>query len=176
MKNSRHIATAGLVLALAAGLSSLALSSQEDTKEGTKETMEQQEAKTLETAEAFLKAAGSGDGETLTKLMADDFVWHNEGDKTMPWIGPWKGADEVFGKFMPAFGANFKTTSWNTNHTFVNGDQAAFMGTMSATLITSGKETGTFRWAVRVEVKNGKVKSWNWFEDSFSVSNAFHGK
>ena len=56
------------------------------------------------------------------------------------------------------------------------GDQAAFMGTMGATLITSGKETGTFSWAVRVEVKDGKVKSWNWFEDSFSVSNAFHGK
>ena len=37
-------------------------------------------AKTLETAEAFLWAAGSGDMEKLQVLMADDFVWHNEGD------------------------------------------------------------------------------------------------
>ncbi|MGB7391059.1 MAG: nuclear transport factor 2 family protein, partial [Marinomonas sp.] len=37
-------------------------------------------AKTLETAQAFLWAAGSGDMKKLQSLMADDFVWHNEGD------------------------------------------------------------------------------------------------
>jgi hypothetical protein len=50
------------------------------------------------------------------------------------------------------------------------------MGTMNAVANNSGAETGAFSWAVRVHVENGKVKSWNWFEDSFAVSNAFHGK
>lgn len=130
---------------------------------------------TLKIAESFLTAAGSGDGETLNSLMADDFVWHNEGDDTIPWIGNWKGKDVVFGQFMPAFSTGLKTTGWTTDYKFASGDQAVFMGTMSAIANKSGLETGTFNWAVRVNVQNGKVKSWNWFEDSFAISQAYHG-
>ena len=130
---------------------------------------------TLKVAETFLTAAGGGDGETLNSLMADDFVWHNEGDETIPWIGNWEGKDVVFGQFMPAFGAGLKTTSWTTDYKFASGDQAVFMGSMSAIANNSGAETGTFSWAVRVNVVDGKVKSWNWFEDSFAISQAYHG-
>lgn len=172
----QYVATAGTAIALAFGLSGMAISRQEKTPAQDSKMAADQAAETLKTVEAFLKAAGAGDGETLGKLMADDFVWHNEGDKSLPWIGPWKGAEEVFGKFMPAFGAGFKTTSWNTDYSFAKGNQAAFMGTMSATLLNTNAETGTFSWAVRVEVEDGKVKSWNWFEDSFSVSEAYHAK
>lgn len=130
--------------------------------------------KTLEIAQSFLMAAGSGDGDTLNKLMADDFVWHNEGDKSIPWIGNWEGKQVVFEQFMPAFGTGLKTTSWTTDYTFASGDQAVFMGSMSAIANNTGAETGTFSWAVRVNVEDGKVKSWNWFEDSFAVSKAYH--
>ncbi|REG81994.1 nuclear transport factor 2 family protein [Marinomonas pollencensis] len=135
-----------------------------------------EQSDTLKTAQAFLWAAGSGDVEKLKGLMADDFVWHNEGDKTIPWIGDWKGQDTVLGKFFPLFGAGLKVTSWTTDYHFVNGNQAVFMGTMSAITNNSGAKTGVFSWAVRVETENGKVKSWNWFEDSFAVSKAYHGK
>ncbi|MEP4052323.1 MAG: nuclear transport factor 2 family protein [Litorimonas sp.] len=130
--------------------------------------------RTLKVAEAFLTAAGSGDGETLNTLMADDFVWHNEGDATIPWIGNWEGKDVVFGEFMPAFGAGLKTTSWTTDYKMASGNQAIFMGKMSAIANNSGAETGEFSWAVRVHVEDEKVKSWNWFEDSFAVSQAYH--
>lgn len=128
---------------------------------------------TLEIAKSFLQAAGIGDMETLNKLMADDFVWHNEGDSELPWIGTWEGKDVVLEKFLPAFGEGLKTTSWTTDYSFVNGDQAVFMGTMSADANTTGESTGTFSWAVRVHVVDGKVKSWNWFEDSYAVSKAY---
>ena len=129
---------------------------------------------TLKTAQKFLEAAGSGDMDTLKKLMADDFIWHNEGDKSVPWIGNWEGKDVVLNKFLPTFGAGLKTTSWTTDYSFANGNQAVFMGTMSAIVNNSGENTGMFSWAVRVHVEDGKVKSWNWFEDSFAVSNAYH--
>ena len=129
---------------------------------------------TLETAQSFLEAAGSGDGDTLNKLMADDFVWHNEGDATISWIGTWKGKEVVFGQFMPAFGAGLSVTSWTTDYRFVSGDQAVFIGSMSANTNNTGENTGVFSWAVRVHVIDGKVKSWNWFEDSFAVSQAYH--
>lgn len=129
---------------------------------------------TLKTAEAFLTAAGSGDMATLEALMTDDFVWHNEGDETLPWIGNWEGKDTVLTEFLPAFGAGLTATSWTTDYSMAIGDQAIFMGTMSATVPSSGGQTGQFSWAVRVHVEDDKVKSWNWFEDSFAVSKAYH--
>ena len=132
--------------------------------------------KTLETAQAFLWAAGSGDMEKLKSLMSDDFVWHNEGDKSLPWIGNWEGKDTVLNKFFPKFGKALKTTSWTTDYSFANGNQAVFMGSMSAIINHSGEDTGKFSWAVRVQVEDGKVKSWNWFEDSYAISKAYHAK
>ncbi|MGH1484667.1 MAG: nuclear transport factor 2 family protein [Cellvibrionaceae bacterium] len=131
-------------------------------------------ATTLAIAKSFLSAAGSGDMTTLKTLMSDDFVWHNEGDKTIPWIGNWTGKDIVLNDFFPAFGAGLKVTSWTTDYSFANGNQAVFIGTMSAIANNSGVDTGKFSWAVRVHVEEGKVKSWNWFEDSYAVSKAYH--
>ncbi|MGH1428645.1 MAG: nuclear transport factor 2 family protein [Arenicella sp.] len=141
-----------------------------------KATLDPQSAKTLEVAKSFLSAAGSGDMDTLKKLMANDFVWHNEGDKSIPWIGLWKGKDVVLNDFMPKFGAGLTVTSWTTDYSFANGNQAVFIGTMSAIANNSGVDTGKFSWVVRVHVEGGKVKSWNWFEDSFAVSKAYHAK
>jgi len=132
--------------------------------------------KTLAVAQKFLMAAGSGDGATIIDLMADDFVWHNEGDPSVPWIGSWEGKEEVMGTFMPKFGAGLKVTSWSTDYSFASGDQAVFVGSMSAIANNTGVNTGNFSWAVRVNVENGKVKSWNWFEDSFAVSQAYRGR
>lgn len=140
------------------------------------ETKAADSAKTLKTAQAFLWAAGSGDMDKLKALMADDFVWHNEGDSNIPWIGNWESKETVLNTFLPRFGAGLKVTSWSTDYSFANGDQAVFMGSMSAIANKSGVDTGKFSWAVRVHVENGKVKSWNWFEDSFAVSKAYHAQ
>jgi ketosteroid isomerase-like protein len=132
--------------------------------------------KTLETAQAFLWAAGSGDMKKLQTLMADDFVWHNEGDASIPWIGNWDSKEKVLNTFLPRFSVGLKVTSWSTDYSFANGDQAVFMGSMSAIVNESGADTGKFSWAVRVQVEDGKVKNWNWFEDSYAVSKAYHVK
>lgn len=143
----------------------------DETHSSTTETT--QSDATLAVAQSFLQAAGSGDMETLSSLMADDFVWHNEGDPSVPWIGNWEGKQTVLETFLPAFGAGLKTTSWTTDYSFANGEQAVFMGTMGAIANNTGKSTGVMSWAVRVHVVGGKVMSWNWFEDSYAVSNAY---
>ncbi len=131
---------------------------------------------TLEVAAAFLQAAGTGDMTTLQRLMADDFVWHNEGDRQLPWIGTWEGKSTVLEKFLPAFGSGLRATTWTTDFQFANGDQAVFMGTMAATATNTGQSTGLMSWAVRVHVEEGRVKRWTWFEDSFAVSQAYGGR
>lgn len=130
---------------------------------------------TLEVATAFLQAAGTGDLPTLERLMAEDFVWHNEGDRRLPWIGTWEGRKTVLENFLPAFGSGLQATTWTTDYQFANGEHAAFMGTMAATATNTGQGTGLMSWAVRVHVVEGQVKRWTWFEDSFAVSQAYRG-
>ena len=138
------------------------------------ETMDEQTSATLDTAFAFMDAMGKGDMDGLSALMADDMVWHNEGDKSLPWIGNWEGKDAVLG-FLQVYSENLQTLAWDTEDSFASGDTAAFFGTMNAKLTKSGKETGTFTFALRVKVADGKVTLWNWFEDSYAISQAYHG-
>lgn len=137
---------------------------------------EDQSDETMQIAQAFMGAMGKGDMETMTSLMHDDMVWQNSGDKSLPWIGPWKGKKVILEKFMPLFGQNFKTIKWEPNDGFASGDTAAFFGQMMGLLTKSNTETAEFTYALRVKVKDGKVILWNWFEDSFEVSRAYHAK
>lgn len=137
------------------------------------ETMDDTTQASFDTVMAFMGAMGKGDSATVASLMADDMVWHNEGDKTLPWIGVWTGKEKVF-EFMGLFGANLTTTAWDNTDAFAAGDTVAVFGKMNATLTQSGKETGEFTFALRAKVRDGKVVLWHWFEDSFAVSQAYH--
>ena len=63
----------------------------------------------LDTVMALMGAMGRGDMAKMDDLMADDMVWLNEGDPSIPWIGPWNGKEAIFG-FLGIFSENFKTT------------------------------------------------------------------
>ncbi len=128
---------------------------------------------TMKIATDFMGTMGKGDIEKMKSLMHEDMVWHNEGDKKLPWIGPWKGKKVILEKFFPLFGTNFKTIKWEPNDALSKGDTAAFFGKMIGELTKSGKKTNEFTYALRVKVKDGKIILWNWFEDSYEVSKAY---
>ncbi len=130
---------------------------------------------TLETVMAFMSAMGKGDMESMKELMADDMVWQNEGDKSIPWIGPWKGKEQIFA-FLGEFSKGAKTTLWENQDIIASGDTVAIFGNMKFITTASGSETDEFTFALRAKVKDGKVVLWNWFEDSYDVSKTFHGK
>ncbi len=123
---------------------------------------------------AYMAAMGAGDMDKMAALMADDMVWHNEGDPTLPWIGETTGKEAIFG-FLKTFGENFQTTEWDNTDAFASGDTVAVFGKMNAITTHSGKATGPFTFALRAKVRDGKVVLWHWFEDSFAVSQAYHG-
>ena len=127
----------------------------------------------FDTVMAFMEAMGGGDMEKMSALMADDMVWHNEGDKSIPWIGPWEGKEEIF-KFLGIFSENFQTTLWENTDAFASGDTIAVFGKMNAITTKSGAETGVFTFALRAKVRDGQVVLWHWFEDSYAVSKAYH--
>lgn len=128
----------------------------------------------LDTVMALMGAMGRGDMAKMDELMADDMVWLNEGDPSIPWIGPWNGKEAIFG-FLGVFSENFKTTKWENTDILASGDTVAIFGDMNGVTTKSGQEIGDFTFALRAKVRNGKVVLWNWFEDSFAVSQAYHG-
>ena len=128
----------------------------------------------FDTVMAFMGAMGGGDMETMSSLMADDMVWQNEGDASLPWIGTWDGKETVLG-FLGTFSENLQTTHWENLDAFASGDTVAVFGRMKVRATGTGVETDEFGFALRTKVRDGQVVLWNWFEDSFAVSRAFHG-
>ena len=41
---------------------------------------------------------------------------------------------------------------------------------------SSGAETDEFTFALRAEIRDGQMAPWNWFEDSFALRGADHGR
>lgn len=138
--------------------------------------MDETSQATFDTVMGFMGAMGSGDMEKTSSLMANDMVWHNEGDKTVPWIhGGIQGKDKIF-EFLGVFGAGLQTTKWENTDAFASGDTVAVFGVMNGVTTASGKEIGEFSFALRAKVRDGQVVLWHWFEDSFALSQAYHGK
>lgn len=138
------------------------------------QNMDETSQASFDTVMAFMGAMSKGQ-DAMSPLMADDMVWHNEGDPSLPWIGETKGKDAIF-EFLGVFGANLQTTKWENTDAFASGDTVAVFGVMNGITPHSGKEIGDFSFALRAKVKDGQVVLWHWFEDSFAVSQAYHGK
>ena len=153
------------------GLSALAttLGNQVTAADGDADTQS-----SFDTVMAFMGAMGSGDMESMANLMADDMVWHNEGDTTLPWVGGAEGKEAIF-EFLSVFSSNFETTMWENTDAFASGDTVAVFGKMNGKTTKSGKDIGEFSFALRAKVRDGQVVLWHWFEDSFAVSQAYHG-
>ena len=122
----------------------------------------------LDTVMAFMGAMGSGDTEKMSQLMADDMVWHNEGDTT-------NGKDAIL-EFLGVFSTNLETTLWENTDAFASGNTVAVFGKMNGVTTASGKEIGEFTFALRAKTRDGQVILWHWFEDSFAVSRAYHDR
>ena len=126
----------------------------------------------FDTVMAFMGAMGGGDMDSMGGLMADDMVWQNEGDPDLPWIVTWEGKETIFG-FLGDFSQNVQVTHWENQDAFASGDTVAVFGRMKLLLTGSGAETDEFTFALRAKVRDGQVVLWNWFEDTYTVSQAF---
>ena len=162
--NRRTLFTTSLTTALAAALAQRAGA----------QTMDDTTQASFDTVMAFMAAMNDGP-DAMSPLMAGDMVWHNEGDTTLPWIGETRGKAAIFA-FLEVFGANLKTTLWENTDAFASGDTVAVFGRMNGVTPHSGREIGTFSFALRAKVRDEQVVLWHWFEDSFAVSQAYHGR
>lgn len=157
-----------LLTASAAASTGLVLSAPASAQTADDETQA-----SFDTVMAFMGAMGGGDMDSMGGLMADDMVWQNEGDPDLPWIGTWEGKETIFG-FLGTFSQNVQVTHWQNQDAFASGDTVAVFGRMKLLLTGSGAETEEFTFALRAKVRAGQIVLWNWFEDTYAVSQAFH--
>lgn len=144
------------------------------TQAGAQE-MDAQSQASFDTVMAFMAAMGEGP-DAMSPLMADDMVWRNEGDTSIPWVhGGIQGKEAIF-DFLGVFGPGLQTTKWENTDAFASGDTVAVFGVMNGVTTHSGKEIGDFSFALRAKVRDGQVVLWHWFEDSFALSQAYYGK
>lgn len=165
MMDRRTVLAASTGLALAVTAPGIAIA----------QAMDETSQSSFDTVMAFMGAMGGGDMEAMSALMADDMVWLNEGDPSLPWIGKWEGKEAIFG-FLGEFSQNVQVTLWENDEAFASGDTVAVYGRMKLKATKSGSETDQFTFALRATARDGQVVFWNWFEDTFAVSNAFHGR
>ena len=140
----------------------------------TGQEMDSASQASFDTVMDFMGAMGSGNMDKMSALMADDMVWHNEGDTSLPWIGETRGKEAIF-EFLGVFSSNLETTLWENTDAFASGDTVAVFGRMNGIVTKTGLETGEFSFALRAKVRDGQVVLWHWFEDSFAISKAYHG-
>lgn len=137
------------------------------------QTMDAQSQSSFDTVMAFMGAMGKGP-EAMSPLMADDMIWRNEGDTSIPWVhGGIQGKEAIF-EFLGVFGGGLQTTKWENTDAFAFGDTVAVFGIMNGITTHSGAEIGEFSFALRAKVRDGQVVLWHWFEDSFALSKAYH--
>lgn len=165
--NRRNLFACAIVAIVGLAVSKTALSMD------TTAEMDARSQASYDTAMAFMGAMGSGDMDAMSALMADDMEWRNEGDATMPWIGPWKGKEKIFA-FLKTFSENVEVKLWENEDAFASGDTVAVFGRMQLITTKSGAETPEFNFGLRAKVQDGKVTLWNWLENSFAVSQAFN--
>ncbi len=111
----------------------------------------------FDTVITFMKAMG--------RLMADDMVWHHEGDKGLPWIhGDITGKEVIF-EFLPVFSSNLQTTKWENADAFASGDTVTVFGGMPGTATKTRQSTGGFAFAPKRE-----LASWSLGTGSKTVS------
>ena len=139
------------------------------------QNMDKETQASFDTVMAFMGAMGGGDMEAMNTLMADDMVWHNEGDASLPWIGETVGKQNIF-EFLGVFSSNLETTLWENTDAFASGDTVAVFGKMNGVTTKTGQEIGEFTFALRAKVRDGQVVLWHWHEDSFAVSQAYHAR
>ncbi|WP_158169964.1 nuclear transport factor 2 family protein [Mycolicibacterium smegmatis] len=113
----------------------------------------------------------SHDIDQTLECLTDDVRWHVQGAPDVPTIGTRRGKDEVR-EWMLLFPRHFQPLSFAIEHTFEHGDHVVVVGHFSHRIIDTGKEFSS-DFATICTVRDGKLASYNFIEDSFGLWNAF---
>ncbi|MEU0602415.1 nuclear transport factor 2 family protein [Streptomyces sp. NPDC006393] len=126
---------------------------------------------TAETVQEFFNRFGVGDLPGLPELFAEDVDVVVAGAPLVPWTGHLVGRQEIEGYFQRFLEA-VQTQRFDVEKIAVDGEDAIVLGEFAHKVTSTGKPfTGPF--AIRITVRDGLIRRYQTFEDSYAAAIAF---
>ncbi|WP_433556080.1 nuclear transport factor 2 family protein [Pseudonocardia xinjiangensis] len=119
----------------------------------------------------YLDIFFKGDVDKTLECLADDVIWKVQGAPDVPTIGLRRGKQEVR-EWMELFPQNFQPVEFNIERTFESGDQVVLVGHFKHRILSTGREFASDFSAI-CTVRDGKVSSYNFLEDSYALWRSF---
>lgn len=119
----------------------------------------------------YLDTFFKGDIDKTLECLTDDVLWKVQGAADVPTIGERQGREEVRA-WMALFPTNFEPLEFRIERTFEQGDQVVITGHVRHRVLSTGHEFGS-DFAAICSVRDGKVSSYNFLEDSYALWRSF---
>lgn len=90
-----------------------------------------------------------------------------QGAPNVPTIGKFCGKDEIR-RWLEIFSKNFKPLTIQFDKFFENGNDVVVLGSFKHLALPTNKEVGS-EFAAHLEVRDGKIAAYRFFEDSYAL-------
>ena len=131
-------------------------------------------SKPAQVVKAYLDTFFSKDVEKTLECLTDDVTWKVQGASDVPTIGVRHGKEEVR-KWLGLFPENFKPLTFETDRFFEQDDECVVTGRLKYRTISTDKEFES-EFAAICTVRDGKISSYKFLEDSYALWNSFQTK
>lgn len=115
-------------------------------------------------------AFARGDAQAILQSLTDDVEWANEGPKSIPYAGRWKGPAQV-ADFFKAIAGSTTGGKVTADEFLAQGDKVVATGRYSATVTASGASIDS-PIAHIFTLRNGKVSKWVGYSDTALIAEA----
>ncbi|MDM9615018.1 alpha/beta fold hydrolase [Kosakonia cowanii] len=121
--------------------------------------------------ETYLAAFAAGRVDEIVSLLADDVVWHIDGEPGVSTVGLLQGPEQVR-RWLIAFPQNFRPREFVINEIIAQHDSVLVLGRFRHTVVSTQHTVGSDM-IIHFTVTNGKIRRYQIFEDSALLARAF---
>lgn len=122
--------------------------------------------------ETYLAAFAAGRVDEIISLLADDVVWHIDGEPGVSTVGLLQGPEQVR-RWLMAFPQNFRPREFVINEIIAQHDSVLVLGRFRHTVVSTQHTVGSDM-IIHFTVTNGKIRRYQIFEDSALLARAFN--
>lgn len=122
--------------------------------------------------ETYLTAFAAGRVDEIVSLLADDVVWHIDGEPGVSTVGLLQGPEQVR-RWLMAFPQNFRPREFVINEIIAQHDSVLVLGRFRHTVVSTQHTVGSDM-IIHFTVTNGKIRRYQIFEDSALLARAFN--
>ena len=121
--------------------------------------------------ETYLAAFAAGRVDEIVSQLADDVVWHIDGEPGVSTVGLLQGPEQVR-RWLIAFPQNFRPREFVINEIIAQHDSVLVLGRFRHTVVSTQHTVGSDM-IIHFTVTNGKIRRYQIFEDSALLASAF---